>query len=387
MTTESAFFDYAARLRQFMARARTDWDTGKERDAFEPQFNLLALELFALQFAHNDSYRRFCVAHDVTPSAVEHWAGIPTVPTSAFKEFELTCLCPAERSAVFHSSGTTGQQFSRHFHSAASIELYEASLLSWFEAHLFAGSSSGDRRTQPGAKTDFLALTPCPTDAPHSSLAHMFGVVAREFGSANSVFGGRVGPDGAWDLDWLRIQARLDASVQSNQPLWLFGTAFNFVHLIDQLAGRAISCSLPAGSRVLETGGYKGRSRSMPRAALHDLMVRHLGVPNENIRCEYGMSELSSQAYDGVIAGPAGARCGHRTFQFPPWARARVVSPETGREVGDGETGLIQVFDLANAWSVLAIQTEDIGVRRGGGFELLGRMKTAEPRGCSLMAV
>jgi hypothetical protein len=45
------------------------------------------------------------------------------------------------------------------------------------------------------------------------------------------------------------------------------------------------------------------------------------------------------------------------------------------------------VFDLANAWSVLAIQTEDIGVRRGGGFELLGRMKTAEPRGCSLMAV
>jgi hypothetical protein len=72
-------------------------------------------------------------------------------------------------------------------------------------------------------------------------------------------------------------------------------------------------------------------------------------------------------------------------FRFPPWARVRVVSPETGREVVDGETGLLRVFDLANVFSVMAIQTEDLAVRRGDGFELISRAKLAEPRGCSLM--
>jgi hypothetical protein len=117
------------------------------------------------------------------------------------------------------------------------------------------------------------------------------------------------------------------------------------------------------------------------------------------------MSELSSQAYDGAhyplrTTRPAGSiedegrggvfdsRITHhasRIFRFPPWARAQIVSPETGREALDGETGLIRVFDLANVFSVMAIQTEDLGMRRGAGFELIGRAELAEPRGCSLM--
>jgi hypothetical protein len=40
---------------------------------------------------------------------------------------------------------------------------------------------------------------------------------------------------------------------------------------------------------------------------------------------------------------------------------------------------------LANVFSVAAIQTEDLGVRRGDGFELIGRAQFAEPRGCSVM--
>jgi hypothetical protein len=58
-----------------------------------------------------------------------------------------------------------------------------------------------------------------------------------------------------------------------------------------------------------------------------------------------------------------------------------------GREVADGQTGLIGVFDLANVFSVMAIQTDDLGVRHGDGFELLGRAALVEPRGCSLMNV
>ncbi len=140
----------------------------------------------------------------------------------------------------------------------------------------------------------------------------------------------------------------------------------------------------------METGGYKGRSRNLPRVELHALITRYLGIPPSHIDREYGMSELSSQAYD-CVAGRHALRFNASTLQplflFPPWAQALVVSPETGREIAEGETGLIQVCDLANVRSVLVIQTEDLAARRGNGFELLGRAELAEPRGCSLMNV
>jgi hypothetical protein len=107
------------------------------------------------------------------------------------------------------------------------------------------------------------------------------------------------------------------------------------------------------------------------------------------------MSELGSQAYDHVTRDTwqvtrNSSASRHlspvtRHFLFPPWVRVQIISPETNREVADGETGLIRVFDLANVFSVMAIQTEDLGIRRGDGFELIGRAQFAEPRGCSLM--
>ena len=85
----------------------------------------------------------------------------------------------------------------------------------------------------------------------------------------------------------------------------------------------------------METGGYKGRSRHLPKAELHALITRHLSISASRIVSEYGMSELSSQAYARASLSSQ--------FLFPPWARAQIISPETGREVTEGETGLIQM--------------------------------------------
>jgi len=167
----------------------------------------------------------------------------------------------------------------------------------------------------------------------------------------------------------------------------ILGTAFSFVHLLDYLASKDLVFNLPEGSLVMETGGYKNRSRTLPKAELHALITERLGVLPENIVCEYGMSELSSQGYDTATQNSKlKTQNLERQFHFPPWARVQIISPETGREVADGETGLIRIFDLANVFSVAAIQTEDLGVQRGDGFELIGRAQLAEPRGCSLTA-
>jgi hypothetical protein len=354
------------------------------------QFSELALELFALQFKNNSAYQKICEARGRTPETVEHWTQIPAVPTAAFKELELTSLAPDERTTVFHSSGTTEQKFSRHFHNAESLAVYEASLWNWFEQNFFANS----KFKILNSKLNFL--TPSPDLVPHSSLVHMFETVRRRLGGASvpasrSEFLGELAADGSWTLNFgATLAAPADNSkskthlprhsaAASENPKLILGTAFSFVHLLDHLVQRDLRVELPSGSRVMETGGYKNRSRSLPKTELHALITQHLGVPRENIICEYGMSELSSQAYDSEIQNS------ERQFHFPPWARAQIISPETNREVREGEPGLIRIFDLANVFSAAAIQTEDLGIRRGDGFELIGRAQLAEPRGCSLM--
>src|SRR5208283_301107 len=117
----------------------------------EAAFSKLALELFALQFKHNAAYRKICESRGLKPNVVKHWTQIPVVPTAAFKELELTCLPPNERTAVFHSSGTTEQRPSRHHHSAESLNIYEASLWQWFEQNVFAGG----RDARPRASVNF----------------------------------------------------------------------------------------------------------------------------------------------------------------------------------------------------------------------------------------
>ncbi len=368
MTNTHTFAEFAAALRDWFRRA----DEGFPVSNFP--FGDLALELFRLQFQHNAAYRRICEARGVSPESVRDWSAIPVVPTAAFKELELTSLPVNERAAVFCSSGTTRQIPSRHFHSVESLFTYESSLIPWFRRHVLP--EWGER----AAFMDFVALTPPPVQAPHSSLAHMFATVQREFGPREPVFTGTVGDDGAWQLDITATRRVLESAIAKDEPVVLLGTAFSFVHLCDALDEHKLTLRLPPGSRVMETGGYKGRSRELPKAQLHAMIANRLDLPRTNIVCEYGMSELSSQAYDGVAGSDQ-----PRVFRFPPWARARVISPETGAEVAEGETGLLQVFDLANVWSVLAIQTEDLAVRRGDGFELIGRAVQAEPRGCSLM--
>lgn len=378
MTNELSIF--AARVRDHISLCADDLGGGETtRDPAwtrhaDAEFNALAVTLFALQFKHNSSYRKLCQARGIYPDRMSHWTQIPAAPTAAFKEFEMTCLPPEQRTRVFHSSGTTEQRPSRHFHNSDSLSVYETSLWTWFAEHC----------PLPNADCRLLSLTPSPTQTPHSSLVHMFDVLREKFGADESVFVDKINPDDSWALDFDAASALLNN--KDSRPLLILGTAFSFVHLLDEFIARDQRLRLPNGSRILETGGYKGRSRTMPKAELHALITKHLGVPATHILCEYGMSELSSQAYDGHPAAQQTSHTTHRTFQFPPWSRARVLSPETNREVAEGETGLLNIVDLANVYSVMAIQTEDLAVRRASGFELLGRSTMAEPRGCSLMA-
>ena len=408
MKDELTFAGFTARLREFISTFKFEVSSSEFDQSLvtstATRFQELAMALFRLQFQHNAAYRCLCEARGISPEAISTWQEIPAVPTSAFKELELTSLEPHERTTMFLSSGTTAQRRSRHFHNADSLAIYEMSLLPWFERHMLGDINEliEEQLLGPLDKLPFLALTPPLTAAPNSSLVHMFETVRPEFGSRDSLFTGRVDASENWIVDMDATLFAIRKSMCANRPLVLLGTAFNFVHLLDHFAANNMRYRLARGSRVLETGGYKGRSREVSKSELHALITKHLGVQSEYIVTEYGMSELSSQAYDRTpqtpnSKSPLNSAPGTRQaaiqnpesaiFHFPPWARAQIISPETNREIADGETGLIRIFDLANVRSVMAIQTEDLAVRRGNGFELIGRATQAEPRGCSLMSL
>ncbi len=338
----------------------------------DEEFDRLAREVFALQYERCAPYRAYCDRVKLTPQTVTHWKQIPAVPTSAFKDFALTCFPVGEAVAEFHTSGTTQEKAGKHY--LRTLELYEAAIRPNFAAHLVPDN----------ARLPMMILMPSPQEAPHSSLSHMMGTVVREFGAKNSEF---YVEDGVLHVE--RVVRDLSDAQTAHRPVFLLGTAFAFVHLLDHLTRHRLRFEMAEGSRVMETGGFKGRSREMSKAELYGLIERHIGIPKTRIVNEYGMTELSTQFYDGSL------RAGRQTDgkAAPPWARVVIIDPNTGREAAENERGLIRVYDLANLWSIMCIQTEDLGVARVAGpasgtnsFEVLGRAAGAEVRGCSLTA-
>lgn len=244
--------------------------------------------------------------------------------------------------------------------------LYDAALLASFDREML-----WDR-----AGLQYLNLVPDPAEVPGSSLGYMMRRICRERGRAGS----------GWYVhqDTLLLEALIgdmQGAARRDRAVCLAGTAFALVHLLEELDRKGLTVQLPAGSRIMETGGFKGRSRVLTRENLYERVSRSLDVPLQNIVAEYGMTELSSQYYDNAQSRPST----RRVKSGAPWVRT-LITRAGGRRSESGEPGALTHFDLANRSSVIAISTEDVGVATGDGFMLIGRESESELRGCSLEA-
>ncbi len=337
------------------------------------RFGRLALQVFAHQFSLNGAYARYCTRRGITPGTLDDWRRIPAVPTAAYRELPLVAGDPAAAQAVFRTSGTTGGTERRGAHYVLDLRLYHASLLAAFRALVLPD----------GARLPLLSLIPPPAQVPDSSLSHMAGVLLDRLDGTGS--GWFAGTDG---LDEVGLARRLRQAESDGVAVGLLGTSFAFVHWLDALEARGERFALPPGSRLMDTGGYKGRSREVEPAAMRSAYERLLGIGSAFQVNEYGMTELLSQYYDAALRDAVEVISGAhpRRKLGPPWLRTLVVDPETLEPLPPGETGLLRHVDLANLDSVLAVQTEDLGREVDDGFLLLGRATGAAPRGCSVAA-
>jgi hypothetical protein len=326
-------------------------------------FDDLACDIARFQASRIPGFARLCEARGVTAGALRLAVDIPAVPTDAFRVSRVACFPDEEARAVFRTSGTTVSL--RGTHRMRRPGTYDEGALAFGKWAL-----ASDLDEPPFV----LILGPDRSEAPDSSLTWMTTIFSERLGSSDPRPASFV-KDGVIDIG--SLDERIAEADLRGKSVLLLATSFALVHLLDSLSGARFA--LPKRSRVMQTGGFKGRSREVNARQLRAELSRALDIDERAIVGEYGMTELSSQFYEGTLHG------GERdVYLAPPWARIDAVHPETLEPLAEGEVGLARICDLLNIDSAVVVLALDRVRRKGKGVELLGRAPGAEARGCSL---
>lgn len=323
---------------------------GKFLNAHPGNFETLALDVFRFQYENNAVYRSYCDILQSNPENVYAIEQVPFLPIQFFKQKEIKATA-FEPELIFESSGTTGENVSRHFVRYAAV--YDQSFLKGFK--LFYGDVED---------WCILGLLPAYLERKNSSLVYMVDRLIRLSGHPLSGF---------YLYDHQKLIETLKANEASGQKTLLIGVTFALLDL-------AAAYPLPLKhTTIMETGGMKGRGKELIREEVHNILRKSFSVPV--IHAEYGMTELLSQAYSQ----------GNGLFRTVPWMKIMLREEDDPFNlhptVKNGiQHGLINIIDLANIYSCSFIATDDIGrLHSDGSFEVLGRMDHADVRGCSLM--
>lgn len=310
------------------------------------QFEKKALEIFRLQAKNCSPYAQFIKNLGISPEKIDSLDKVPYLPISFFKTHKIvsTTVDPVR---IFTSSGTTGQQQSRHY--VTDLSLYEKSFNLAFEQ--FYGNAS---------EFCILALLPSYLEREGSSLIYM----------VDSLLSQSKHPGSGYFLhNHQELYEQLSALKNARQQTILIGVTYALLDFLEKY-----QLNFPE-LIIMETGGMKGKRKEMVREELHMVLKQGFGVPA--IHSEYGMTELLSQAYS----------LGEGIFECPQWMK--IVLRDTNDPlslVHGNQTGGINVIDLANINSCAFIATQDLGrVYSDWTFEVLGRFDNADIRGCNLL--
>jgi len=320
-------------------------NTDKIFNVDDKNFEQIAFEVFQFQYINNNIYKSYCDLLKKTPSNIGDISGIPFLPISFFKSHSV--MCTKKYDKVFHSSGTTNENLSKHY--VSDINIYEQSFLKNFI------DNYGDPKDYV-----ILGLLPNYMENENSSLIYMVNNLIKLSESNDSGF---------FLKEYDFIIEKMKSLARENKKIILIGVSYA---LLDLTESKNLNFE---NTIIIETGGMKGRRREMIKKELHETLKERTGL--KKIHSEYGMTELLSQAYskgDGI-------------FSCPNWMRVFI------RDINDpnflysnNKSGGINIIDLANINSCSFIATEDMGsLHKNGNFEIMGRIDHTDTRGCNLL--
>ena len=308
-------------------------------------FNQKAIEIFNFQYNNNSVYSQYCKLINVNAKSIKKIKDIPFLPIQFFKNYTVSSYNKHTHS--FKSSGTGGK---RSVHHIKDINIYIESFTQCFEENF--GSINN---------TVFLGLLPSYIEQGNSSLIYMVDYLIQKSNRKESGF---------YLNDYKKLYDLILKLEKSEKKIILIGVSYALLDFIDNFSLRTKNLV------IIETGGMKGRRKEITREELHDKLKR--GFNSNNIKSEYGMTELLSQAYSNT----------NGIFKSPPWLKILVREINDPLYVKSHGKGALNFIDLANVNSCSFIASDDIGeVYKDSSFSVLGRLSNSEIRGCNLMVV
>jgi hypothetical protein len=319
-------------------------------------FNDLALKIFRFQALNCATYKSYIQNLGIDITLVNTIEKIPFLPISFFKS-QTVLIDNSNIQTIFESSGTAGQNTSKHF--VSDLDFYKKISLTIFEK--FYG---------PIENYHIIAILPSYLERGNSSLVYMVKNFIEKSNSQFSAF---------YSLDYesiINIIEQLKAEKNNDKKILIWGVTFALVDLVEfgydfsELASRLI---------IIETGGMKGRRKEMIREELY--LKLKSGFSVAEIHSEYGMTELLSQAYsknDGLFYESNSMKILLREMNDPFSILQKTDNKKTGG---------INVIDLANVESCSFIETQDLGQygEFDKSFKVLGRFDNSDLRGCNLL--
>ncbi len=307
----------------------------------EHNFNAIALQLFQFQAKNNAVYSEYIQLIDKQPDKVEHFTDIPFLPISFFKTHKVVSST-FEAETIFESSSTTGTGTSKHL--VRHLSDYHATAKKIIES--LVGQLN---------KYEILGLLPNYLERGNSSLVNM----VKAFMDMNSQD----------DSFYLYEHDALNTKLLASGNKILFGVSFALLDFAEKYKVNSKDLT------IIETGGMKGRKKELTKSEVYSAL--RASFPEAQIISEYGMTELTSQAYsneEGIYTCPSWMKILPRTDNDPLKLQEY------------GKTAALNIIDLANIHSCAFIATDDLGkVYNDGRFEVVGRLDHADLRGCSLM--
>lgn len=354
---------------QLAASVKALFDAGVEGP--RQPFEALALEMFAYQYGANPPYRQFCDARGMTPEDVTHWQQIPAFPTDAFKN-ELVMSFPQEQAVMAQlTSGTTANKRGQIFRDELGRELIFAANREMTAAYLFPDQDELEAQQR---KCRVLILAPSPQMAPSMGMAMGMEETRVRFGADNSQF--LLNKSG---IDIKAMIKALEQAEATGQPVAFIGATGAFVYFFQACQKRGLSFRLPQGSRIGDGGGYRGRFGELDRQQYYAMAEQILGIQADHCINVLGMAESATNFFESPLRDrsrglAADAALSNRRMVPPPWTRTDVLDPNTMEPMAVGEVGLLRHFDLTNLPTVMAVQTDNLGLMHDdGSFKIIGR--------------
>ena len=331
-------------------------------------------DAFAHHMENNELFNNYCQNKGFRLERnTVNLADYPYLPVNIFKNKRLTSVPNDKIKAILNSSATTG------IPSTIVLDTITSKRQTIASAKVMA-DYLGDKRRP------FLILDGDPFESNMSEISAR-SAATRGFlilASRQEYFLKKENQN--LTLDIKKLKDSIKSYEDTEQEICIFGfTYLLYQHVVKVLKEGGLSLQLPKNSKIAHIGGWKKlESQKVTKEQFLKDISDVFGVEVSNIFDFYGFTEQMGLVYVSI---------GEKPKTVPVYSEIIIRDFQSLEPVEDGEQGLIQILTpLPHSYPGISVLTEDVGRVTGRGkdqtgrigtqFEIIGRAKKAEARGC-----